>query len=90
MSKEPVSQDLLATFGDVKTNKIFTNVVKNGKTAYIAKRRVSLQDFKPEYGTAVKIFTDEEVKTKHLGKVKCIFKFKTNDELKELLTKYFA
>lgn len=86
-----VVRDFLGTFGEVKANKIFTNVVgKNGKTAYISKRRVSLQDYKAEYGPTAKAFSEEEIKARHLGKVKCIVKFKTDDELKEILSKYFA
>ena len=81
----------LKDFGTVKQNKVYTNVVgKNGKIAYVGKRTVSLQDFKSEYGSNVKILTPENIVSGHLGKVKCSMKFKTEEELKQILIKYFS
>jgi hypothetical protein len=82
-------RDFLSDFGEVKENKTFMNVTKNGKVAYISKKRVSLQEIKPEYSSNAKTFTDQEIKQRHLGKVKCIVKFKNEDELKQILTAYF-
>ena len=83
-------RDFLKDFGEVKINKVYTNVIGTNKIAYVAKRRVSLQDYDKSYGSNVTIFDDKGITNCHLGKIKCRMKFKTDDELKDILTKYFA
>ena len=83
-------EEFLADFGDVKNNKTFSIVKSEKKIACISKKQVSLQDYKDEYGGAShKLFSEEEVKRRHLGKIRCIIKFKTDDDLKNILTEYF-
>lgn len=83
-------RDFLNDFGTLKLNKVYTNVCgKNGKVAYVSKKRVSLQDYKHEYGSAVKVLSDDDIKKRHLGKVKCVMRFKDDEELKSILTMYF-
>lgn len=90
MADKP-DRSYLKDFGVVKEFKTYTTIAgKNKKLASVTKRRVTLEDYKPEYGSNVRIFTEEEIKTRHLGKTKCIMKFKTDDELKSILSKYFV
>jgi hypothetical protein len=84
-------EELLKPFGTVEVKKTSTKVTgKDKKVAYVTNRRISLQDYKPEYGTNVRQLTEEKMKKAHLGNVKCVMKFKTDEELKDILTKYFA
>lgn len=83
--------DFLKDFGEVKTAKIFTSVTgANKKRACVSKRMVLLEDFSQGYSENIKEFSKEEMKRRHLGKFKCTAKFKTAEELKQILTKYFA
>ena len=84
------SREFLKDFGDVKENKTFSIVKGEKKIACVSKKQVSLQDYKLEYGgKSHKMFTEDEVKRRHLGRIRCIVKFKTDEDLKNILTEYF-
>ena len=90
MPRVKISLDFLKDFGDVKVGKIFTYVTAKNKKAYISGRNVCLQEHKPEYGEGFQIFDDVTIKRRHFGKIKCIKKCKTEEEMKNVLTKYFV
>ena len=93
MPAPEINVDTLKKFGTVKKNKHFINVTgENKKKAFIAKSKVSLQEYDEKYGKGdhVEIFSKDEIKKRHLGKVKCNIKFNSEDELVKLLTSYFA
>jgi len=90
MPRAKIDLDFLKDFGEVKSGKVFTFVTKGEKTAYIAGKNVSLQEYKSEFGEGFKIFDEETIKRRHLGKIKCFKKCKTIDEMKKVISKYFA
>lgn len=76
-------------YGSVKKSKHHIKIIGKTKTAYITKRHVSLQEYKPEFGEG-KTFSAEEIKRRHLGKIVCSLPHKTLDELCRVLDLYFA
>lgn len=93
MPAPEINDATLEKFGSVKKNKHFTNIVDgNKKKACISKNKVCLQDYDEAYGTGdhVEIFSAEDIKKRHLGKVKCIIKFTSEEDLSTILEKYFG
>ena len=81
----------LCKFGEVKETKHYIQVFDPSlKKALVMKRCVHLEDSSKNYGEDMKIFTPEEIKKRHMGKIKCIVKYRTDDELKSILQAYFS
>jgi hypothetical protein len=62
------------------------------KKALIMKKSVQLEDSSKanEFGLPVKIFLPEEIKKRHMGKIKCSVKFSNDEELAKILKIYFS
>jgi hypothetical protein len=90
MARVKIDLDFLKEYGEVKVSKIFTYVTKGEKKAYVSGKNVCLQEYKPEYGEGFQVFDEETIKRRHFGKIKCVKKCKTADEMKNVLTKYFV
>lgn len=84
--------ETLKKFGVVKQAKAYTKITNEAdkKVACVLKKSVVLPVMKPEFGTEVKTFTDDEIKKRHLGKFKYAIKVKNDAEILALLEKYFA
>ena len=82
----------IAKFGEVREVKNYTLVYdKSMKKALIMKKRVHLEDAIKEYeGLKKRTFTKDEIKKRHMGKVKCIVKYSNDEELKKILGTYFS
>lgn len=82
----------LAKFGEVRVTGHYTIVYdKSLKKALIMKRSVHLEDADKDYGTLkIRKFTTDEIKKRHMGKIKCIVKYSSDDELKRILEIYFS
>jgi hypothetical protein len=80
----------LLKFGDIKETKHYTQVIdKSLKKALIMKRCVHLEDANKPYSTKMRSFKVDEVKKRHMGKVKCIAHYKDDAELLNILEMYF-
>lgn len=84
----------LSKFGEVRIVKNYTMVYDPSlKKALIMKKRVQLEDASKanEFtGMSVKVYTPEEIKKRHMGKIKCSVKYASDDELKRILQIYFS
>jgi len=83
-------KEVMEKFGTVNAGKHHIKVHNKNKAAYVSGKQISLQDFKPEYGPNARHFSDDEIKRRHLGKIRCQVVYKTADDLKGVLEKYFA
>jgi len=83
-------KDMLEKFGTVNVAKHHVKIHTKNKTAYVSGKQISLQDYKEEYGPNAKHFSEEEIKRRHLGKVCCQVAYKTDEELLDVLDKYFS
>lgn len=82
----------LGKFGEVKVVKNYSQVLdKSLKKALIMKKCVHLEDTSKTYkDLPTRIFTAEEIKKRHMGKIKCVVKYKNDEELKLILETYFS
>lgn len=82
----------LSTFGEVRETKHYLMVYdKSLKKALIMKSCVHLEDSTKTYdGLQVRIFSKEEIKKRHMGKIKCIVKYSNNEQLQKILEIYFS
>lgn len=83
----------LSRFGTIKQteSKSYLQVLDGSlKKALIMKRTVHLEDASKKYSENMKVFTPDEVKKRHMGKIKCIVSYKTDEELSRILTMYFS
>ncbi len=62
----------------------------NGKKAYFSGRRIQLLSYNSDYGKGFVEVTEQEAKKKHLGKVRCLGTVTSENELLEILSKYFS
>jgi len=87
-----IDKSKLSKFGDVKETKNYLKVYdKSLKKALIMSRCVHLEDSSKTYeGLKTRIFNEEEIKKRHMGKVKCIVKYSNVDELEKILQIYFS
>lgn len=85
----------LSKFGEVRVVKNYTMVYDQSlKKALVMKKSVQLEDTSKinEFTgiMLVKVFSTEEIKKRHMGKVKCSVKYNNDDELKKILKTYFS
>jgi hypothetical protein len=81
---------VISKFGEVRETKHYIMVYdKSLKKALIMKRSVHLEDADKNYGQKTRIFSNDEIKKRHMGKIKCIAKFDNETELETILTTYF-
>ena len=77
-------------FGDVKVTKHYIVVFdKTLKKAIVTKRCVHLQDGDKEYSDKMRVYSKEEVIKRHMGKMKCVVKYKDQQDLMRILDLYF-
>ena len=82
---------VLNKFGTVKEVKHYIEVADPSfKRALITKRCVHLEDGSKKYSDKMRVYTEEEIKKRHMGKIKCIAKYKNEIQLVEILEKYFS
>lgn len=80
----------LLKFGDIKETKHYTQVIdKSLKKALVMKRTVHLEDANKSYSSKIKSFSADEIKKRHMGKIKCIAYYKDDAELLNILDMYF-
>lgn len=84
----------LSKFGEVRVVKNYSMVYDQSlKKALIMKRCVHLEDaskINELSGMTIKVYTPEEIKKRHMGKIKCSVKYANDDELKKILKAYFS
>lgn len=81
----------LSKFGSIKEVKHYIEVYDPSlKRALITKRCVHLEDGDKKYSDKMRVFTEEEIKKRHMGKIKCIAKYKNDIQLKQILELYFS
>jgi hypothetical protein len=87
-----VDKTELSKFGEIRETKHYIQVYdKSLKKALVMKRCVHLEDASKQYdGLSVKTFTPEEIKKRHMGKIKCIVKYTNDSELAKILQIYFS
>lgn len=77
-------------FGDLKETKHYIQIRdKSLKKALIMKNSMQLEDADKKYGVMRK-FSLEEVKKRHMGKMKCIVKYKDDEEVIKILELYYS
>jgi len=62
----------------------------SGRKAYFSGRRIQLLSYSSDYGKGFVEVTEQEAKKKHLGKVRCLGTVTSENELLEILSKYFS
>jgi hypothetical protein len=86
-----VKKTTLRKFGTIKEVKHYIEVYDPSlKRALITKRCIHLEDGNKHYSDKMRIFTKEEIKKRHMGKIKCIVKYKNDIELIKILRMYFS
>ena len=81
----------LGKFGEVSETKHYTQVTdKSLKKVLIMKRSIHLEDGDKKYSEKMRVFTPDEIKKRHMGKIKCIAKYKDDAELLKILQMYFS
>lgn len=90
MAEVAETAELLKKFGPIKQTKTYVKVTKDKKTACIQKDSIFLMIHRPDFGQNVRIFSDDEIKKRHLGKFKYLMKAKDSTEMMGILDKYFA
>jgi len=86
MDKEKISK-----FGDIEETGSYIKVSdKSFKKALVMKHCVHLEDSNKVYGEKMRVFSQEEIKKRHMGKTKCIVQFSTDKELQQILQAYFC
>jgi hypothetical protein len=62
----------LYNFGEVRETKHYSIVYdKSLKKALVMKKSVHLEDATKDYGLKIRKFTLDEIKKRHMGKIKC-------------------
>jgi hypothetical protein len=85
-----MDKEVLKKFGDIKETKHYTQVTdKSKKKALIMKRTIHLEDANKIYSSKMREFMNDEVKKRHMGKIKCIVGYKDETELLKILEMYF-
>lgn len=85
-----IDKNQLQKFGEVRSTKHYIQVVdKSLKKALIMKRSVHLEDSLKKYGEKMRIYTEQEVKKRHMGKMRCVVKFNEDQEVLNILNLYF-
>jgi hypothetical protein len=80
----------LKKFGEIKETKHYVQIQdKSKKKALVMKRTIHLEDADKAYSEKMRKFTDEEIKKRHMGKIKCIAGYKDETELIKILEMYF-
>jgi hypothetical protein len=78
-------------FGETRSTKHYIQVAdKSKKKALIMKNSVHLEDSDKKYGDKMRVFTKEEIEKRHMGKIKCVVKFKEEQEVLKILELYFS
>jgi aminoglycoside N3'-acetyltransferase len=83
----------LSRFGTVKETKSkhYIEVLDGSlKKALIMKRKVHLEDSSKKYCENMRVFSPEDTKKRHMGKIKCICSYKSDEELANILSMYFS
>jgi len=82
----------LAEFGEIKQTKHYVQVIDRSlRKALVMSKGVYLEDASKTYeNLQVRIFKIEEIKKRHMGKVKCFVKYHSDDELMKILQTYFS
>jgi hypothetical protein len=74
----------------IEQTKVFTVFSKDNKKAYLSGKKLRLHEFNLEFGESFIQISSEEAKRKHLGKVKSIGTILTQEQLVNVLKKYFS
>ncbi|MDD5649332.1 MAG: hypothetical protein PHF86_02795 [Candidatus Nanoarchaeia archaeon] len=87
-----MDQTELSKFGKVrKTNNYIIVSDESLKKALIMKKSVHLEDATEKYGELkTRIFSQEECKKRHMGKIKCVVEYSNDQELEQILQAYFS
>ena len=82
---------ILSKFGTIKEVKHYIEVSDPSlKRALIKKRCIHLEDGNKKYSDKMRVYTEEEIKKRHMGKIKCIAKYSNDIELIKILEMYFS